>query len=153
MKFSKILVPTDFSESAKYALPFAIDLAEKYGAELHLLHVVEPIAVPVDFAWGTYSYPDIEKQLSGHVEQTLEDIVKQEIPATITVKSFILHGKSWREIVSSAREGGNDLIVMATHGLSGFSHALYGSTAEKVIRKAPCPVLTVRHPEVNFEMP
>lgn len=153
MKFSKILVPTDFSESAKYALPFAIDLAEKYGAEMHLLHVVEPIAVPVDFAWGTYSYPDIEKQLSGHVEKTLEAIEKEHIPQSIRVKSSIIHGKSWREIVTLAKEGEMDLIVMATHGLSGFSHALYGSTAEKVIRKAPCPVLTVRHPSVKFEMP
>lgn len=153
MKFGKILVPTDFSESAKYALPFAIDLAEKYGAEIHILHVVEPIAVPVDFAWGTYSYPDIEKQLSGYVEKTLEDIIREQIPASLTVTSSIVHGKSWREIITLAREGEMDLIVMATHGLSGFSHALYGSTAEKVVRKAPCPVLTVRHPEVNFEMP
>jgi len=153
MKFGKILVPTDFSESAKYALPFAIDLAEKYGAEIHILHVVEPIAVPVDFAWGTYSYPDIEKQLSGYVEKTLEDIIREQIPASLTVTSSIVHGKSWREIITLARKGEMDLIVMATHGLSGFSHALYGSTAEKVVRKAPCPVLTVRHPEVNFEMP
>ena len=153
MKFGKILVPTDFSESAKYALPFAIDLAEKYGAEIHILHVVETIAVPVDFAWGTYSYPDIEKQLSGYVEKTLEDIIREQIPASLTVTSSIVHGKSWREIITLARKGEMDLIVMATHGLSGFSHALYGSTAEKVVRKAPCPVLTVRHPEVNFEMP
>lgn len=153
MKFTKILVPTDFSESARYALPFAIDLAEKYGAEMHILHVVEPIAVPVDFAWGTYSYPDIEKQLSGFVENTLEKITKDEIPSNLKVKHSIHHGKSWREIITFAKEEGMDLIVMATHGLSGFSHALYGSTAEKVIRKAPCPVLTIRHPEVKFEMP
>jgi nucleotide-binding universal stress UspA family protein len=153
MSFKKILVPTDFSESAKYALPFAIDLAEKYGADLQLLHVVEPIAMPVDFAWGTYSYPDIEKQLSGHVEKTLESIIAEQIPENLKVISAIAHGKSWREIITFARANEIDLIVMATHGMSGFSHALYGSTAEKVIRKAPCPVLTVRHPEVKFEMP
>lgn len=153
MTFKKILVPTDFSESAKYALPFAIDLAKKYGAKIYLLHVVEPIAVPVDFAWGTYSYPDIEKQLSGYVEETLEQIQKQDIPADLDSEATILHGKSWREIVTYARDEGMDLIVMATHGLSGLSHALYGSTAEKVTRKAVCPVLTVRHPDVQFEMP
>ncbi|MCF7808963.1 MAG: universal stress protein [Candidatus Marinimicrobia bacterium] len=153
MNFEKILVPTDFSESARYALPFAVDLAKKYGAKIHLLHVVEPIAVPVDFAWGTYSYPDIEKQLSGYVENTLDTIVKEDIPKDLTVQQSILHGKSWREIITFAKENELDLIVMATHGLSGFSHALYGSTAEKVIRKAPCPVLTIRHPEVKFEMP
>jgi len=153
MRYSKILVPTDFSESAKYALPFAIDLAQKYGASLHVLHVVEPIVAPVDFAWGTYSYPDIEKQLSGFVDESLEKIVKEQIPADIPCESTNLHGKPWREIVAFAKEGEMDIIVMATHGLSGFSHALYGSTAEKVVRKAHCPVLIVRHPDVKFEMP
>jgi nucleotide-binding universal stress UspA family protein len=153
MNFSKILVPTDFSESAAYALPFAIDLARKYGASLHVLHVVEPIVAPVDFAWGTYSYPDIEKQLSGYVEETLKRIVKEQIPADIKTEISNLHGKPWREIVTFAREAGMDVIVVATHGLSGLSHALYGSTAEKIIRKSPCPVLTVRHPDAKFEMP
>lgn len=153
MQFTKILVPTDFSESARYALPFANDLAKKYGASLQILHIVEPIVAPVDFAWGTYSYPDIEKQLGGYVEESLARIVKEQIPQDISVDTTTLYGKPWREIVAFAREYQNDLIVMATHGLSGLSHALYGSTAEKVIRKAHCPVLTVRHPDVKFEMP
>ncbi len=153
MQFTKILVPTDFSESAKYALPFAIDLAQKYSATLHILHVVEPIVAPVDFAWGTYSYPDIEKQLNGYVEKSIAKIIEEQIPADLATESTNLHGKSWREIVSFAKAEKVDLIVMATHGLSGLSHALYGSTAEKVVRKAPCPVLTVRHPDVKFEMP
>ena len=95
MQFTKILVPTDFSESARYALPFAIDLAQKYSAELHLLHVIEPIVAPVDFAWGTYSYPDVEKQLSGYVETSLKKIIDEQIPAGLTVDSTNLHGKSW----------------------------------------------------------
>jgi len=153
MNYSKILVPTDFSESAKYALPFAIDLAEKYGASLHVLHVIEPIVAPVDFAWGTYSYPDIEKQLSGYVEDSLAKILQEQIPPEIECSSSNLNGKPWREIVSFGKAEDIDLIVMATHGLSGFSHALYGSTAEKVLRKSHCPVLIVRHPDVKFEMP
>lgn len=153
MHFSKILVPTDFSESAVYALPFAIDLAQKYGASLSILHVVEPIVAPVDFAWGTYSYPDIEKQLSGYVEESLDKLVKAMIPADIKAEVNNLNGKPWREIVTFARENDIDLIVLATHGLSGLSHALYGSTAEKIVRKAHCPVLTVRHPDAKFEAP
>ncbi len=153
MQFTKILVPTDFSESAMYALPFAVDLARKYTASLHILHVVEPIVAPVDFAWGTYSYPDIEKQLSGYVEKSLAKIIQDQIPGEIETKTTNLHGKPWREIVAFAKDQNMDLIVMATHGLSGLSHALYGSTSEKVIRKAHCPVLTVRHPDVKFEMP
>jgi nucleotide-binding universal stress UspA family protein len=153
MQFNKILVPTDFSESAKYALPFAIDLARKYAASLQILHVVEPIVAPVDFAWGTYSYPDIEKQLSSYVDESLAKIIEEQIPPEIICDSTSLHGKPWREIVSFARDQSMELIVMATHGLSGFSHALYGSTAEKIVRKAPCPVLIIRHPDVKFEMP
>jgi len=153
MSFNKILIPTDFSESASYALPFAVDLAQTYGASMVLLHVVEPIVAPVDFAWGTYSYPDIEKQLNGYVAESLQRIQEQEIPASISLETITLHGKPWREIVAYAKEHATDLIVLATHGLSGFSHALYGSTAEKVVRKAHCPVLTVRHPDVKFVMP
>lgn len=153
MQYSNILVPTDFSESAKYALPFAIDLAQKFSAKLHLLHVVEPIIAPVDFAWGTYSYPDIEKQLSGYVDESLAKIIEAQIPEGIQTATNNLNGKPWREIVAFAKQEGMDLIVMATHGLSGFSHAIYGSTAEKVVRKAHCPVLIVRHPDVKFEMP
>ncbi|MCF7822640.1 MAG: universal stress protein [Candidatus Marinimicrobia bacterium] len=153
MQFTRILVPTDFSESAKFALPFAIDLAQKYHSKLFIIHVVEPIVVPVDFAWGTYSYPDIEKQLGGFVEESMAKILKDHIPPGIEAEATQLNGKSWREIITFAKEQEMDLIVMATHGLSGLSHALYGSTTEKVVRKAPCPVLTVRHPDVKFEMP
>jgi len=153
MNFTKILVPTDFSESAQYALPYAVDLAQKYAATLHILHVVEPIVAPVDFAWGTYSYPDIEKQLGSYVEDSLAKIMDEQIPKGVQCESTRLHGKPWREIIAFTKENQIDLIVVATHGLSGLSHALYGSTAEKVIRKAQCPVLTVRHPDVNFEMP
>ncbi|NQV29450.1 MAG: universal stress protein [Candidatus Marinimicrobia bacterium] len=153
MQYKKILVPTDFSESARYALPFAIDLAQRYHASLHILHVVEPIVAPVDFAWGTYSYPDIEKQLDGYVDESLSKIVAEQIPDGIKTQSTNLHGKPWREIIAFAKTEEMDLIVMATHGLSGLSHAIYGSTAEKVVRKSHCPVLIVRHPDVKYEMP
>ncbi len=153
MQYNKILVPTDFSESARYALPFAIDLAQRYGASLHIVHVVEPIVAPVDFAWGTYSYPDIEKQLSGYVDESLSKIISEQIPSSIKTESSNLHGKPWREIIAFAKTEEMNLIVMATHGLSGLSHAIYGSTAEKVVRKAHCPVLIVRHPDVKYEMP
>ncbi len=153
MRFDKILVPTDFSESAQHALPYAVDLAQKYGSVLHIVHVVEPIVAPVDFAWGTYSYPDIEKQLGSYVETSIKKIMDEQIPTDILCHTTRLNGKPWRELVAFAKEQHVDLIVMATHGLSGLSHALYGSTAEKVIRKAHCPVLTIRHPDVKFEMP
>ena len=153
MEYKHILFATDFSESANYALPYAIDMAQKYDATLHIVHIVEPIIAPVDFAWGTYNYPDIEKQVKGYVDDRMAEIIEHSIPEGLTARSYILNGKPWREIVSFAREHEMELIVLATHGLSGLSHAIYGSTAEKVIRKAHTPVLVVRHPDVKFEMP
>ena len=153
MEFKKILFTTDFSESSQFALPYAVDIATKYKAQLVLVHVIEPIVTPVDFAWGTYNYPDIEKQVNTYAEDSLKKIVEENIPPSLNTEVVILYGKPWREVVTYAKETGNDLIVIATHGLSGLSHAIYGSTAEKVIRKAPCPVLTIRHPDVRFEEP
>ena len=153
MRYQRVLFATDFSESAGYAMPYAIDLAEKYEAELHVLHVVEPIVAPVDFAWGTYNYPDIEKQLQTYVDERMDELKDQDLPPGLVVKAHTLSGKPWREIIAFAREHEMDIIVLATHGLSGLSHAIYGSTAEKVIRKAPTPVLVIRHPDVSFEMP
>ena len=153
MDFKKIIFTTDFSESARFAMTFAVDIAHKYGAELTLVHVIEPIFTPVDFAWGTYNYPDIEKQVNSYAEDSIKKLVEQEIPPGLKTQVVILFGKPWREVVSYAREHAGDLIVIATHGLSGLSHAIYGSTAEKVIRKSPCPVLTIRHPDVKSEMP
>ena len=153
MEFKKILFTTDFSESSQFALPYAIDVATKYKAQLTLVHVIEPIVTPVDFAWGTYNYPDIEKQVNTYAEDSLKKIVDENIPADLQSEVVILYGKPWREVVTYAKENEMDLIVIATHGLSGLSHAIYGSTAEKVIRKSPCPVLTIRHPDVKFEEP
>jgi len=153
MEFKKIVFTTDFSESAHFAMPFAVDIAQKYDAELTLVHVIEPIVTPVDFAWGTYNYPDIEKQVNSYAEDSIKKLVEQEIPPSVKTHVVILFGKPWREVISYAKENASDLIVIATHGLSGLSHAIYGSTAEKVIRKSPCPVLTIRHPDVKFEMP
>lgn len=153
MDFKKILFPTDFSESSKFALPFAVSMATKFQAHLTLVHVIEPIVTPVDFAWGTYNYPDIEKQVNSYAEDSLKKIVDESVPGEIETDVVILYGKPWREVVTYAKENAMDLIVIPTHGLSGLSHAIYGSTAEKVIRKAPCPVLTIRHPDVKFDMP
>ncbi len=153
MEYKQVLFATDFSESAGFALPYAVDLAQKYDSTLHILHIVEPIVAPVDFAWGTYNYPDIEKQVKGYVDETMSGMLKNDIPGDLEVVPHSLTGKPWREIVAFAREQAMDVIVIATHGLSGLSHAIYGSTAEKVIRKAHCPVLVIRHPDVKFEMP
>ncbi len=148
-----ILYTTDFSDYSKYALPYAIEMAEKFQATLHCLYVVEPMNTPVDFGWTQVNYMDIEEEHARHAKNSLNKLVKEEIPEQITTEVHIVHGRSFKEIIEFTRENDIDMIVMATHGLSGLSHILFGSTTEKVVRKSTCPVLTVRHPEHTFEMP
>ena len=140
----KVLVPTDFSEGASRALDYAAEIAAPLGAPLLLLHVyalpgvytpdgVVPLPMPaqVDFDAG------LERGLSQLVERARSLGVAE-------VQSRSVTGDAWREIVRAAKESGCDLIVMGTHGRSGLEHLILGSTAERVIRKAHCPVLAVK---------
>ena len=150
MKLERILVPTDFSETAQHALGYARDLAQQFGAEVHLLYVMpDPAAqgwageatglVILDLlkTWEA----DSEKRLS---EIRLEGVVVERTTAV---------GHAFMEILRYAAGNGIDLIVMGTHGRGAVRHMLLGSVAERVVRKAPCPVLTVRHPGYEFVMP
>lgn len=149
----RILYTTDFSEYSKVALPYAMEMAEKFNAELHILYVVEPINTPVDFGWTQVNYAELEENHLEHAEKSLDSIIAEDVPEGINVHAVVKHGRSFKEIIDYARNEDIDMIVMATHGLSGISHILFGSTTEKVVRKSPCPVLTVRDPEHEFEMP
>lgn len=153
VQIKNILYTTDFSEYAKYALPYAIEMAEKFDAALHCLYVVEPINTPVDFGWTQVNYVELEEQHTDHARKSLEKLAREEIPEHIKRVVHISHGRSFKEIIDYSREQDIDMIVMATHGLSGLSHILFGSTTEKVVRKSACPVLTIRHPDHEFEMP
>ena len=147
-----ILYPTDFSDLSLKACRYAFSFAEAYGAQLHCIHVVDeayqywvslgpesvPIGPPPEDLTGV-AQEQLEKFKSAH----LGGLGKEPIMAA-------LFGKPFAEICTYAEEKQIDLIVIATHGRSGISHALMGSTAEKVVRKAPCPVLTVRDPEHDF---
>jgi len=153
VNIKNILYTTDFSDYSKYALPYAIEMAGKFQATLHCLYVVEPMNTPVDFGWTQVNYMDIEEEHAKHAKTSLNKLVKEQIPEQITTNVHIVHGRSFKEIIEFTRENSIDMIVMATHGLSGLSHIIFGSTTEKVVRKSTCPVLTVRHPEHTFEMP
>ncbi|HKJ67667.1 MAG TPA: universal stress protein [bacterium] len=153
VNIKNILYTTDFSDYSKYALPYAVEMAEKFNATLHCMYVVEPVNTPVDFGWTQVNYVELEEQHTEHARKSLEKLVREEIPEHIDRQVHILHGRSFKEIITFSRDAEIDLIIMATHGLSGLSHILFGSTTEKVVRKSPCPVLTVRHPEHKFEMP
>lgn len=150
---SKILCPVDFSEYSKHALTYAVALATQFHSKLTLVHVVEPIHLPIDIAIGAPGILHYEAGVAERARERLEALLDVPTKAELSVEARVLEGVAFAEIVRLAREEGTDLIVLATHGLSGIAHLLLGSTAEKVVRKAPCPVLTVKSPEHEFVMP
>jgi len=149
----KIMLCTDFSDESKHAAPYAIDLAEHYNAELQVIHVFDETALdPVFFSFeGSMSdfIRDFRENFASKIEEFLSDFNTENIQ----IAPVLANGSPFVEIVRYAKLNGIDFIVAGTHGRSGLSHMLLGSTAEKIIRKAHCPVLTVRNPEFEFEMP
>lgn len=150
----RILWPTDFSDLSLYALRYARNVVEVRRAELHCVHVVDegyqylamgpdavPIGPPIDDV-----VTSAEKHLGEYIDEHLGD-------ADFPVLRTVVSGQPFHEIILYARQHAMDLIVLGTHGRSGLKHALLGSVAEKVVRKAPCPVLSIRHPDHEFEMP
>src|SRR5262249_44935511 len=150
----RILVPTDFSKFSQNALTYAVAFAEKFEAELYLLNVVQDLALflPDVVTAGPPLVPPLD-QLATAVHEALERVVAENHLQHLKVYREVREGTPFYEIVRFAKEKDIDLIVMGTHGRGGLAHVLLGSVSEKVVRKAPCPVLTVRHPEHEFVHP
>lgn len=144
----KILVPVDFSRHSENAVRYGAELAAKFHAELVLLHVVDN--TPVMFSEGAVFTPESMKEVLDKANAELGGI---EIPEGLNVTRVAREGHPFVEIVRFAKANGVDLIVVGTHGRTGLAHLLLGSVAENVVRKAPCPVLTVHHPEHEFVLP
>jgi universal stress protein A len=145
---NRILVPIDFSSYSKEALQYAVPFARKFKAELILLHVVEPAIYPADFNFGQVGIPSIEDELRGKAVEELNKLVEKETKRRARSSIMVRVGKPFIEIINAAKEENIDLIIMATHGHSGIEQILFGSTAERVVRKSHCPVLTVRTREM-----
>ena len=152
-QIQRIVVPIDFSEYSKRAFRYAIDFAKTFGAEMILVYVVEPIVYPADFSFGQVALPSMERELQDRSSEQLSALIAKEVPEGMPARCVIRSGKPFVEIIQLAKEENADLIIIATHGHSGIEHVLFGSTAEKVVRKAPCPVLSIRSPEREFVMP
>ncbi|MCS7053470.1 MAG: universal stress protein [Ignavibacterium sp.] len=150
LSIKKILVPIDFSDYSKNALKYALEFSRYFGAEIILIYVVEPIVYPPDFSMGQIAIPTIDIELDKRAKEELEKLSKNELYPDIKSQVVIKTGKPFVEIIQTASELDVDLIIIATHGHSGVEHILFGSTAEKVVRKAPCPVLTLREPLKGF---
>lgn len=150
MKIEKILVPIDFSDYSKSALRYAVNFAKFFNAEIILVYVVEPVIYPPDFSMGQIAIPTVTTEFDERAMEELNKLAKNQIPSQVKVSTVIKTGKPFIEIIDTAAEVNADLIIIATHGHSGVEQILFGSTAEKVVRKAPCPVLTLREPVKGF---
>ena len=149
-EISKVLVPIDFSAYSKSALKYAVSFVKHFNAKLILVYVVEPVIYPPDFSMGQIAIPSVDLDMDRRALDELNKLAELEIPADIQVLSVVKTGKPFIEIIETAGDQDADLIIIATHGHTGMEHILFGSTAEKVIRKAPCPVLTLREPIKGF---
>lgn len=147
-KIQRILFATDFSEPAEHAQRYACELADKLQAELHLLHVHVPVVMPAMGAptFGYVESPPIVAEVEGNMLRRLASLLDSEWQANHRVVTAVRVGMTVFEIIRYAEENQIDLIVMGTLGRTGLTHLLLGSVAENVVRKAHCPVFTVRPP-------
>jgi nucleotide-binding universal stress UspA family protein len=146
LSFNAIVVPTDFSDHSLRALAYAIGLAEKYEASVNMIYVHEPALQVSDMAWVGVDERSLKEEHVKQAHGNIERIKREQIPTGLSARVEVRTGNAVDEIIRYADEVNADMIVMATHGRSGLSHILMGSTAEQVIRKASCPVLTLKHP-------
>jgi nucleotide-binding universal stress UspA family protein len=146
-KFDKILIPVDFSAHSSLAVRLGADLASRYGGAITLLHVHDPLPYALPDNYQLFS-PEQRRRLVEEIQKSLSAAQRRaETAGATSVQTKLLEGSPASEIVRFAGASGFDLIVMGTHGRRGLEHALLGSIAERVVRAAPCPVLTVRAPE------
>ncbi|MDA8084203.1 MAG: universal stress protein [Nitrospiraceae bacterium] len=144
MEIKKIMFATDFSEGSAHALPYAVDMAKKYGAKLLLVHVVYDVAKTAGWYVPHVSMDEMYGELIKGAKAELDKTFVEEMRGFKDVEQVILKGIPYEEITRFATEGKIDLIVIATHGRKGIERMLFGSTAEQVVRYSPCPVLSVR---------
>jgi len=151
----QILVATDFSEPSDAALAYGRELARTFGAQLTVLHVAENIAARAYGADGfVFAEPELQRDVETAARRQLDAQLSDEDRAQLRAEGVVLTANSTAvAIVGFAQETKVDLIVMGTHGRGAVAHLLMGSVAERVVRTAPCPVLTVRHPEHDFVLP
>lgn len=141
----KILFPTDFSEASHYALSYAVNMKRILNAELEIAHVLFDEANIVSFYLPQMTMQNISSEFEDGAMKQFEEFTANapELEGVKFTKK-LLKGTPYNEIVKEAATGNFDMIIIGTHGRTGLEHVLFGSTAEKVVRKAPCPVLTVR---------
>jgi nucleotide-binding universal stress UspA family protein len=153
LQIGKIICAVDFSEYSDHALRYALYFAKTFGADLQVLHVVELPFLP---SYSLAGVPDLSipsEEIEEAARKKLGELVTKCRAEYAKVEGQVRTGTAFVEIIGYAREVEADLIIVGTHGRTGLRHMLIGSVAEKIVRKAPCPVLSVKHPHHRFEMP
>jgi nucleotide-binding universal stress UspA family protein len=148
----RVLWPTDFSELSLRGGRYARGFCEHFGAELHIIHVVPPplspdvsLVVPAEVPVAVS-----EPELVQASQKALDALVKENFASYERVVTKVFFGNPWPSVCSYAKDNDIDLIIVTTHGRTGLGHVLIGSTAERIVQHAPCPVLTVKHREKDF---
>jgi nucleotide-binding universal stress UspA family protein len=144
MEFKSILFATDFSEGSDFAFQAAMSMARKFDSKLIVVHIINE---PVDLR-GFYvphiSFDKLEEEIEQGAEKLMEKFCREHMGDFSNYETYVLPGIPYDEIIKKAEEFNADLIVVGTHGRTGLDHVLFGSTAEKIVRKSPIPVMTIR---------
>ena len=153
--FKKILFCTDFSEDSHWAFTYAFDLAKTYKCKLFIIHVTpEPVhPEQLSIYLPQEKLEELRASQKKEIDQQLVTHYLKKMKRFKNYQVVLKEGEPFVEIIQMAKRESTDLIVMGTHGRTGLDHILFGSTAEKVVRKSPCPVLTIRLPGKRFSMP
>jgi nucleotide-binding universal stress UspA family protein len=154
INLKQILVATDFGEASDAALTYGRALARSFGATLHVLHVADDLFTRIAGEGYASVLPELQRDLEQAAKTRLDSLLIDNDPTPLPVtKAIVTSNTPAAAIVHYAADAHVDLIVVGTQGRGGLTHLLMGSVAEKVVRTAPCPVLTVRHPEHEFVRP
>lgn len=147
-RFERILHPTDFSENGRAALPLLADVCAMSPAEdgpiVHVVHVLEPIVATTDFTWAGMNHTELEAKRMEAAQEALREFADGLALRARGVEHEVIRGSRHEAIRDYVDDHEIDLVVMATHGHTGLGHLLLGSTTERVVRTAPCPVLTIK---------
>ncbi len=146
--FKKILVPTDFSSSAAYAFEYALKFNENFQARLFLVHVLQDFTDFSEFNLSPSILPQLYAEFEENATNKLEEMARRA-SVDFVCDTALFHGIPFHEINNYADQEDMDLIILGSHGRTGIQHLIFGGTAEKIVKRAHCPVLIIKHPEAS----
>ena len=145
LPIKKIVCPTDFSDPSYEALKTAVEMAGHFSSELIVVHVITPIPfIPIHDDPSSFNLPLYEKEMEASARKSLDEVFNEKIPESINSRTVVMQGDPATQIVRLADDEHAEMIIIATHGLTGLRKFMFGSVTEKVVRFANCPVLSIR---------